>query len=101
MEMLKQIEVTNSNLNRVDFGSVVALTFAAEGAMGETGGIEFSTADGSLYHLNYIRGPVFLQQFHRALPSSPTNLPDLPINWNELYLGVGNCLYIHEQAYKK
>lgn len=101
MEMLKRIEVTNSNLSRIDFGSVVALTFAAEGAMGEAGGIEFSTADGSLYHLNYIRGPVSIQQFHRAFPSSPANLPVLQKNWHELYLGVGNCLYIHDQAYKK
>lgn len=101
MEMLKRIEVTPANLNHIDFGSVIALTFAAEGAMGEAGGIEFSTADGSLYHLNYVRGPASLQQLHMAFPSSPTNLPVLPGYWHELYLGVGNCLFLHDQAYKK
>lgn len=99
--MLKRIEVTPANLNRIDFGSVVALTVAAEGAMGEAGGIEFSTADGALYHLNYVRGPISIQQFHRAFPSSPTNSQVLPEGWHELYLGVGNCLYMHDQAYRK
>lgn len=101
LEMSKRTEVTNANLYRIDFGSVVALTIAVEGAMGEAGGIEFSTADGMLFHLNYIHGPVSVRQFHDAFPASPTNTPDLPDCWHELYLGMGNCLYLHERAYQK
>lgn len=101
VDALKRTEVTDSNLGRIDFGSVAALTFAAGGAMGEAGRIEFSTADGSWYHLNCLHGPVSIQQFHRAFPSSPTNAPELPAHWRELPLGAGNCLYIHERAYQK
>lgn len=89
VDALKRTEVTDSNLSRIDFGSVAALTFAAGGAMGEAGRIEFSTADGSWYHLNCLHGPVSIQQFHRAFPSSPTNAPELPAHWRELPLGGG------------
>lgn len=99
--MERRIEVTGSNLLHIDFCSVVALTFASPGAMGEAGGVEFSALDGTWYHFNYLHGSVSIEQFHRAFPGSPTNLPDLPDDWHEFYLGVGNTLFFHDQVYKK
>lgn len=99
--MVNRIEVTRTNLNHIDFNSVIVLTFAAEGAMGEAGGVELFTAGGVWYHLNYVHGSVSLELLCRAFPSCPTNLAQMPECWHDFYLGAGNCLYLHERVYQK
>lgn len=95
------IEVSNENLLHIDFQSIIAITAACEGAMGEPGGIEFSTADGTWYHFNYVYGPISIKQFQKAFPESPLSAPDLPDGWHVFYLGAGNSLFLHDQAYQK
>lgn len=99
--MRTRIEVNHENLAYIDFRGIVALAVACEGAMGEPGGLEFSVTDGTWYHFNYAHGPISLEQFHKAFPESPLNTPDPPDNWHVFYLGVGNSLFLHDQAYQK
>lgn len=101
MNTIQRIEVTTQNLNHIDFGGVVALTVAAEGAMGEPGCVEFSTAEGTLYHFNYVYGGLTLSQLYKAFPACPINPSHSLDCWHEFYLGVGNSLYLHEKAYEK
>lgn len=98
MNMVQRVEVTPENLHHIDFGGVVALTAAAAGAMGEPGGVEFSTAEGIQYHFNHLYGRLTLAQFQKAFPACPVCSPD---RWHEFDLGAGNTLYLHEKAYAK
>lgn len=101
MSETQRIEVTHGNLGRIDFGGVVALEAAVEGAMGEPGCVEFSTADGTRYHFNHSRGGLTLAQFYKAFPACPLDPARPSKRWREFYLGVGNSLYLHERAYAK
>lgn len=91
------ISVTHENLHQIDFDSIVVFFYAEPGAMGEAGKIEFSTADGKLYQLNYLHGEVSLGEFRRAYRAgSFETLPIPPLAWEHIYLGDGNHLLIHE-----
>lgn len=90
------IPVTHDNLYHIDFDSIVAFSYAEPGAMGEAGKIDFSTADGTLYRLNYLHGTVSLGEFRRAYRAgSFETQPIPPLTWHHLWLGAGNHLLIH------
>lgn len=99
--MTRSVEITEQNLERIDFGGVVALFFSQSGAAGESGTIKLHLADGSTYRLNYNCGPVSLEQFHRVFPQSPTNQNHAPEVWHEINLEMGHLLFLHDQAYQR
>ena len=100
--MAKSINVTKNNLYQIDFSSVVVFAYAEAGAMGEAGKIEFSTADGTLYYLNYLFGDVSLEEFCKAYPSAPLrDVPIIPADWQYFGLGAGNHLMIRDKSYEK
>lgn len=99
--MIQRIEVTPENLGHIDFGSIVVLAVAAAGAMGEPGCVEFSTAEGTHYHFNYLYGGLTLADFYKAFPACPVNPSCPPGHWRAFYLGVGNSLYLHEKVCAK
>lgn len=100
--MSQSINVTKDNLYQIDYSSVVVFAYAEAGAMGEAGKIEFSTADGTLYNLNYLFGDVPLDEFCKAYPSAPLHdVPIPPAGWQYFGLGAGNHLMIHEKAYER
>lgn len=101
MNTIQLIEVTQQNLGHIDFGSIMVLTVASAGAMGEPGCVEFSTTEGLLYHFNYVYGCLTLAQFYKAFPTCPASPSCSLDHWYEFYLGVGNSLYLHERAYEK
>jgi len=99
---MRFIEVTRQNLYHIDFNSIVVVSYAEAGAMGEAGDIIFSTADGSAFHLNYLYGEVSLGEFRRAFHSGSSEiLPIPPHTWHPFWLGAGNHLIIHEVALNK
>ena len=101
-DMTQAITVTKDNLQQIDFGSVVVFFYTESGAMGEAGKIEFSTADGSLYYLNYHYGDVSLDEFCNAYPVAPLGeVPSQFKDWIYFGLGAGNHLMIHEKVYEK
>ena len=64
------ISVTRKNLYHIDFDGIVVFSYAEPGAMGEAGTIEFSTAAGALYRMDYLHGEVSLGEFRRAYRAS-------------------------------
>lgn len=93
------ISVTHENLYRIDFDSIVVFSYAEPGAMGDAGKIEFSTADGTLYRLNYLHGEVSLSEFRRAYRTgSFETQPVPPLTWRHVWLGAGNHLLVHENV---
>lgn len=91
------IPVTRENLYHIDFDSVVVFSYAEPGAMGEAGTIEFSTAAGALYRMDYLHGEVSLGEFRRAYrASSFETQPIPPLTWGHFWLGAGNHLLVHE-----
>lgn len=93
------VPVTHENLHHIDFDSIVVFSYAEPGAMGEAGKIEFSTADGTLYQLNYLHGAVSLGEFRKAYRAgSFETQPIPPLTWQQLWLGAGNHLLVHEIA---
>lgn len=94
---MNAIPVNRSNLALVDFDSIVVFFYAEPGAMGEAGKIEFSTADGKLYHLNYLHGDISLGEFRRACAAGSFETQTIPpFIWQYVPLGAGNHLLIHE-----
>lgn len=65
---MNAIPVTCENLYHVDFDSIVVFSYAEPGAMGEAGKIEFSTADGALYQLNYLHGDIIAGRIPQSIP---------------------------------
>lgn len=100
--MTQSIKIIKDNLYQIDFGSIVVFSYTEAGLMSEAGKIEFSTADGTLYHLNYLSGDVTLDEFCRAYTSAPVhNMPIALTDWQYFGLGAGNHLMIHNKAYEK
>lgn len=99
---MNAIPVTRENLYHVDFDSIVVFSYAEPGAMGEAGKIEFSTADGALYQLNYLHGDISLGEFRRAYRAgSFETQPIPPLTWAHVWLGAGNHLLVHEMVRSK
>ena len=99
--MIQAIKVTKDNLYQIDFGSVVVFAHTEAGAMDEAGKIEFSTADGNRYYLNYCLGEVSLDDFRKAYPAAPLNNTQIPVGWQYFGLGAGNHLMIHKTVCEK
>lgn len=100
--MIQPIEVTRQNLSAIDFDSIVAFEYAEPGAMGTPGELNFSTADGTAFHLNYLHGEVSLREYcltYRQGTVDPFPIP--PNIWNEHYLGMGNHFILHTVVMEK
>lgn len=96
---METIYVNRDNLGLIDYSSIVAFFYAEPGAMGEAGKVEFSTADGKLYHLNYLHGEVSLGDFRRACAAGTLETQIIPpFTWRYVPLGAGNHLLIHQVA---
>lgn len=95
-------EVTRENLPHIDFNSIVVFSYAEAGAMGEAGNLEFSSADGTVYHLNYLHGEISLGEFRRAYHAgSCETMPLPPCTWKPFWIGAGNHLLVHEVVLDK
>lgn len=100
--MMRPIEVTRQNLDTIDFDSIVAFEYAEPGAMGTPGELNFSTADGTAFHLNYLHGEVSLREFCRVYRQGTVDPFPIPPNiWSEHYLGMGNHFILHAVVMEK
>lgn len=100
--MVQPTEVTRENLDAIDFDSIVAFEYAEPGAMGTAGDLNFSTADGTAFHLNYLHGEVSLREFCRSYRLGTVDSFPIPSNiWNDHYLGMGNHFIVHTVVMEK
>ncbi|MCH5213026.1 MAG: hypothetical protein J1G06_08420 [Oscillospiraceae bacterium] len=99
--MKKSIRVTRRNFKKIDYDNVVVFVYTAGGGMGQGGQIEFSTIDGTIYDMNYLYGDVTLDMFEEVFSAAPCfESPDEHKDWHAIYMGMGNCLFIHKRLFK-
>ena len=101
---METIEIGESNYQDFLNLDIVAFSYANEGAMGEPGGICMIDKSGQEYHANYYWGkntihrdhikdifPVFTELKFGLLGAESNNE-----NWELIYLGFGNSLFIRK-----
>lgn len=99
-------EICNADLKKSTFRETQFVMFAESGAMGEPGAVVIVTADGDIFHCNYVYGDVELSKLCKTIPVLGEWYPGLfgaydhiPEGWNCEYLGAGNHLLIRNDIY--
>ena len=104
---IKQIDINKNNIQNYLGLDIVAFQWAAAGACGEHGGIVFITKKGKVYHTNYVYPEYGISwddlfdifpSFERILDSIYGSRKE-HLEWEYLYLGLGNSLIVHESIW--
>ncbi len=100
------VPITINNISEVPFDNILFFVLAADGAMGEPGRISlFEARDNQLYHY---RGSRYEYRANEK-KYVDSGLTDEVIkdslkfsfnDWEEVYLGHGNILYVKKELYK-
>lgn len=102
----KVIEITSENINKINYDSIIAVTIAEGGAMGEPGGFQAVDEYMKVYHSNLNSKSVsykeLVNKFRllKGFNCAFTEINNKNVGWKLYYLGGGNTLLIREKYYK-
>lgn len=102
------IQIKGNNLQNYLDLDIVAFQWAAPGACGEPGGVEFITRCGKKYHTNYVfpEYGVSIDDLCKLFPPLAEFRVRIfgggtyPEVWKDKYLGLGNYLVIHDSLWE-
>ena len=99
------IELNLSNYNQYIPINIIAYSFASGGAQGEPGGVIIINNEGQLFHFNYVDGDIKQpEDVYLVCPPIKEKLTGIVQNqgeWNEINMGMGNCLIVNISIYEK
>lgn len=96
--MNNRITLTNKNISAINPDDLIAITIAEGGAMGDPGAIELVDSKLKLYHTHF--GEFDGEDLVKIIPFLKTldigfgEVDGLPEDWDWLYTGYGNYLFI-------
>lgn len=96
--MVKRIALTDKNIKELKPDSLIAVTIAEGGAMGDPGAIEIIDKDLKVYYTHF--GEIEEEKLRSVIPFLNTldigfgEVSGLPKDWDWLYTGYGNYLFI-------
>lgn len=99
--MIKRIFITDKNIAKIKPDSLIAITIAEDGAMGDPGAIELVDNDLKFYYTHF--GEVEDEALRNIIPFLSTlsigfgKVNGLPKEWDWLYTGCGNYLFIRPE----
>lgn len=101
------IQLNQNNYKQYLPLDIAAFKLAFAGACGDGGGVEIITTDGKLYYFNLFSGDLDKSEVFEIIPFLPDcnfnvigSSNDMPIDWKNIYLGLGNNLVIRADLYK-
>lgn len=103
MESTKIIKLDKDSIKDINYSSVVAITIAEEGAMGEQNAFHVVLNDLSHYYVNLEVADFPSEDFFKTFPVMETfscffgNVNNLENGWKWYYMGFGNYLLIREK----
>lgn len=96
--MKKRIVLTDDNIKNIKPDMLIAITIAEGGAMGDPGAVELVDKDMRIYCTHF--GEIGKENLERVIPFLKTlgiglgEVDGLPKEWDYLYTGYGNYLFI-------
>lgn len=96
--MIKNITLTDENIKELKPNNLIAVTIAEGGAMGDPGAIEIVDKDLKVYRTHF--GEIEEEKLRNVIPFLNTleigfgEVSGLPKDWDWLYTGYGNYLFI-------
>ena len=99
------IEIDKDNIKDINYDSIIAVTVAEGGAMGEPSGFLVVDDNMKLYHSNFVHGAVSNNDLVNKFPllkgfnCAPEKINEMNKGWKWFDLGAGNSLLIRDQYY--
>ena len=106
-ENKKIINLNSKNANTIKYDSIIAITIAEGGAMGDPNGIDIVLKDMTRYYFNLIVTDININDFYnnnpvfKSIKCSLGNIIQLDENWNWFDMGFGNYLIIRKEYFEK
>lgn len=105
--MDKSILLCNENMESIDYNSVIVVTIAEGGAMGEPNGVDIVLNDLTHYHFNLGYTDIDIKKFREKFSIFSSfrcfceEVEELEKGWNWFNMGFGNYLLVREKYYTK
>ena len=105
--MSNRITLNSKNVDIIKYDSVIAITVAEGGAMGDPNGIDIVLKDMTRYYFNLIVTDININDFYnnnpvfKSIKCSLGNIIQLDENWNWFDMGFGNYLIIRKEYFEK
>ena len=105
--MSEIININGKNANTIKYDSIIAITIAEGGAMGDPNGIEIVLKDMSLYYFNLGYTDINVGKFFednpvlKSIKCSIGQITQIDDNWKWFNMGFGNYLIIRKEYYEK
>ncbi len=100
------IEITEENINDINYNQIIAVTIAEGGAMGEPNRFQVVDENMQLYHSNFADGMVKYDDLIKKFPllkgfeCGCEQINNLDKGWKWFNLGAGNYLLVKDEYYK-
>ena len=105
--MSNRITLNSKNVDIIKYDSVIAITVAEGGAMGDPNGIEIVLKDMSHYYYNLAYTDINVDKFFednpvfKSIKCSIAQITQIDKNWNWFDMGFGNYMIIRQEYYEK
>lgn len=103
---MKVLEIDKHNIENINYDTIIAVTVAESGAMGEPNCFQVVDKDMQLYHSNLVDGQVSYDELVKKFPvlkgfnCGCDQINKLNVGWKWFNLGGGNVLLVKDEYYK-